>query len=365
MALRLDDVDLTRDRALVERFQAGDAAAFDALYLRYFGRLTRYCQKRVGDRNDAEEIAQEAFARALRAMPRFAGDRRFYPWVTVIASRLCVDHHRRRGRSTLTAEVDLGIVEPNQDAVLEAEDIALLGRAMERLAPRHREVLELRESRGWSYQAIADHYDVTIGTVEALLFRARKALKREFLAVGGEERGRLVALPVVGWLVRRGLTWKARLEAIASPLGGLATPAVVAVAVAVGGTAAVVATAPDSNGSVPVRRTEVVRSLPASVVSSPAGAAAADASRGAPAAATGPSSPASLMPSPPDSSNGGRVDLPADDTFVGGAEDAHRTGSEDATITKQVSDVSVYLAPERAVADAAGAARGYLEGVNQ
>src|SRR3982750_4446701 len=94
MALRLDDIDLDRDRALVERFQSGDAAAFDELYRRYFSRLRRYCEKRVGDPHEAEEVAQEAFVRALRAMPGFAGDRRFYPWMTVIAQRLCIDHHR-------------------------------------------------------------------------------------------------------------------------------------------------------------------------------------------------------------------------------------------------------------------------------
>ena len=69
MALRADDVDLNRDRLLVERFQAGDREAFDDLYLRYFERLRRFCQRRVGDAHEAEEVAQEAFVRALRAMP--------------------------------------------------------------------------------------------------------------------------------------------------------------------------------------------------------------------------------------------------------------------------------------------------------
>jgi len=218
MALRVDDVDLTRDRALVERYQAGDGAAFDELYRRYYQRLERFCRKRVGDSHEAEEVAQEAFVRALTALPRLEGERRFYPWVSVIAARLCVDTHRRRSRTTPSDEVDTGVVDGGQDGIIEAVDVDLLHQAMENLGPRHREVLELRENEGWSYQRIAEHYDVSLGTVEALLFRARKALKREFLKVaGGEKPGFLAGLPVVGWLGRRVAAWRDRIEAITGP----------------------------------------------------------------------------------------------------------------------------------------------------
>jgi RNA polymerase sigma-70 factor (ECF subfamily) len=232
MALRVDDVDLVRDRALVERFQEGDAAAFETLYKRYFDRLTRFCQKRVGDRHEAEEIAQEAFTRALRALPTFEGERRFYPWMTVIAGRLCVDTHRRRGRSEPTATPDLGVIEGGQERIVDAVDIAILAQALGRLAPRHREVLDLREQQSWSYQQIADHYGVTLGTVEALLFRARKALRREFLAVVGDERS-WAALPVVGLLLRRLGSLRARFEAWLGALPSVSAPAVMVAALAV------------------------------------------------------------------------------------------------------------------------------------
>ena len=105
MAIRaeeIDDVsgrvDLDRDRVLVLRHQRGEADAFDELYRRYHPRLVLYCRRRGGDPHVAEELAQEAFLRALRAMPQFGGDRRFYPWMTVIAGRLCIDHHRRSAR---------------------------------------------------------------------------------------------------------------------------------------------------------------------------------------------------------------------------------------------------------------------------
>jgi RNA polymerase sigma-70 factor (ECF subfamily) len=232
LALRVDDVDLVRDRALVERFQEGDSAAFDTLYVRYFPRLVRFCQKRVGDRHEAEEIAQEAFARALRALPAFQGERRFYPWLTVIAGRLCVDSHRRRGRSEPSASIELGVIEGGQEQIVDAVDVALLSSALGRLAPRHREVLDLREQQGWSYQQIADHYGVTLGTVEALLFRARKALRREFLAVVGDD-GLWAGIPVLGIAVRALARWKARLGAWGASALPTASGGVMAAAVAV------------------------------------------------------------------------------------------------------------------------------------
>jgi RNA polymerase sigma-70 factor (ECF subfamily) len=228
LALRVDDVDLVRDRALVERFQEGDPAAFDTLYTRYFGRLVRFCQKRVGDPHEAEEIAQEAFTKALRALPAFEGERRFYPWMTVIAGRLCVDAHRRRGRTEPSSSVDLGVIEGGQEKIVDLVDIEILRTAMAELAPRHREVLDLRELQGWSYQQIADHYDVTLGTVEALLFRARKALKREFMAVVGGDRN-WAALPVLGGVFARGAAFKAKVQAWASTaLPSVSGPAVAA-----------------------------------------------------------------------------------------------------------------------------------------
>ena len=200
MAIRADEVDLARDKDLVERYQAGDPTAFDDLYQRYFRRLRQFCLRRVGDPHEAEELAQEAFTRALRALPAFAGERRFYPWMTVIAQRLCVDHHRRLWRITPEPDVDPGLVTDDDYSALYAEsDLTYLGAALERLAPRHREILHLREQEGLSYQQIADRLDVPVTTVEALLHRARKALRREFTAVGG---GRLAGVPLLGWIVR-------------------------------------------------------------------------------------------------------------------------------------------------------------------
>ncbi len=193
------EVDLARDRELVERCQAGDAGAFDDLYLRYFDRLYRFCLRRVGMPAEAEDIAQEAFARAWRALPKLAGERRFYPWLSVIASNLCTDTLRHRSRTTPVAEMDQVIphsssADDAEEAVIRAEDAQIVNQAFSRLSPRHQQVLQLREESGWSYQRIAEHEGVGISTIEALLWRARQALKREFVSIAGTEGGLAVLL---------------------------------------------------------------------------------------------------------------------------------------------------------------------------
>ena len=224
-----DDVDLERDRALVERCQAGDSAAFGNLYARYYERLLRFCLRRLNDRHEAEDAAQEAFARAWKALPRFPGDKRFYPWLTVIAGNICTDMLRRRSRSTptddleLTAQQPLGAVadDTSEELVLAAVDGELVNRALDRLSARHRHVLAMREGSGWSYQQIADHEGVEIGTIETLLWRARQALKREFAAVS-ESKGALAGfLVATGGLFRRVLFRVAhRGASMQQPAGG-------------------------------------------------------------------------------------------------------------------------------------------------
>ncbi len=208
-----DDVDLDRDRALVERCQAGDSAAFGNLYARYYERLLRFCLRRLNDRHEAEDAAQEAFARAWKALPRFAGERRFYPWLTVIAGNICTDMLRRRSRSTPTDDLELSTQNPvgvsyaetSDEVILAAVDGELVNKALDRLSVRHRHVLAMREGSGWTYQQIADHEGVEIGTIETLLWRARQALKREFTVLS-ESKGALAGFLVgTGAFVRRGV----------------------------------------------------------------------------------------------------------------------------------------------------------------
>ncbi|MBV9252836.1 MAG: RNA polymerase sigma factor [Actinobacteria bacterium] len=220
MAVRSDDVDSARDRALVERFQAGDPTGFEDLYRRYYDRLYRFCLKRIDDPDDAEEVTQESFLRAFRALSTFGGERRFYPWLSVIAARLCIDNYRRQRPVEPAADVDPGVVDGGQQAVIDAVDLRILDIALTRISARHRDVLLMREEAGWSYDHIATHLGVTIGTVEALLWRARRALRREYLMVMNSETV-WAGIPVLGGLGR----FAARLRARLARMGDHAMPA--------------------------------------------------------------------------------------------------------------------------------------------
>ena len=223
-----DDVDLDRDRVLVERCQAGDSGAFGNLYARYYERLLRFCLRRLNDRHEAEDAAQEAFARAWKALPNFAGERRFYPWLTVIAGNICTDMLRRRSRSTPTDDLELSAQqqvggsgnETSEELVLAAVDGELVTKALARLSDRHQHVLAMREGSGWTYQQIADHEGVEIGTIETLLWRARQALKREFTVLS-ESKGILGGfLAGAGALLRRGFLRLAHKSASLQQSGG-------------------------------------------------------------------------------------------------------------------------------------------------
>jgi RNA polymerase sigma-70 factor (ECF subfamily) len=200
-------VDLARDRDLVERCQGGDRTAFEELYHRYHRRLFHFCLRRLHEPYEAEDAVQEAFTKAWRALPRFAGERRFYPWLTVIAGNVCTDILRRRSRLTPVDDVPLPLVDVDShdvdELVLREVDTAMVVQALGRLSDRHQRVLQLREGSGWTTRQIAEHEGVAVPAMETLLWRARQALKREFAALA-ETGGRLgIALGLGAVALRR------------------------------------------------------------------------------------------------------------------------------------------------------------------
>jgi len=199
------DVDLGRDAELVHQFQAGDVGAFDELYAEYYDRLRRYCERRLHDAGLAEDVAQEAFTRAYRALPRLRGERRFYPWLTVIASRLCIDTVRKNGRAVPVAEppAPAQAVAGPEDVAMAAVDRDHLVAALAAIRPRYREVLRLREDEGLSAREIAAHEGTSVGSVEVALHRARHALRQRFEALAGAGRDALAGLPLLPALLRR------------------------------------------------------------------------------------------------------------------------------------------------------------------
>ena len=179
-----------------------DEAAFAAVYRAHSDKLLRYCQYRLRDRHEAEDVVQEAFARAWRTMPVTGPDGNFYPWLRVVAGNLCTDILRKRSRSQPVAVVELGSVDGGMDHITDECDRATVRQALGRLNDRHRSALMMREDEGLTYEQIAARTGVTAGTVESLLWRARQALKREFTVLAGQQ-GSFAAVPFLLVLVGR------------------------------------------------------------------------------------------------------------------------------------------------------------------
>lgn len=195
-----------QDSALVASHLSGDPLAFETLYNAYYHRLLRFVRKRVRQHEAVEDIASEAFARAYAAIEGLRDTSRFYPWLTMITRRLIIDHYRQRSRISLVADLDPGVTDDAPEGLLLAQqDHADVSAAMARIRGRHREVLQLREHQGMSYEQIAAHLGVPITTVPPLLYRARVALRREYLLIT-EGQGTAAYMPLVlliGDAVRR------------------------------------------------------------------------------------------------------------------------------------------------------------------
>jgi RNA polymerase sigma factor (sigma-70 family) len=178
-------VERPADEDLVARLRAGDEDAFRDLVTRHRPWLVRLCTRLLGnDAHAAEDAAQESLLKLHTAAGRDARPLRVRPWLSVVARRTCVDEYRRR-RADLPGEL------PEQPAVGEGPfhlDPAL-DRAWSQLAGRHREVLYLREVVGLSYKEIATVMDLSLASVETLIFRARGALRREYERAGGRHFG--------------------------------------------------------------------------------------------------------------------------------------------------------------------------------
>lgn len=192
------------DRVLVVRHQAGDAAAFAQLYARHYPRLMRFCRRLVRDSHLAEEIAQDTFLRAYVALDQLEGERRFYPWITVIARRLVIDHVRRDGRVQPRPEIENGSAGAAEDEVVQRFEGDQVLAALDRVRSRHREVIHLRDWEGLTYEAIAARLGLSPTAVPPLLHRARAAVRREYLLVTEGRVAGIFHLGALAALLRRG-----------------------------------------------------------------------------------------------------------------------------------------------------------------
>lgn len=168
---------------LLTRLRAGDPRAFEELVTTYQHRVFGVALRMLGSRAEAEEIAQEAFLRAHRAVVSFRGDARLGTWLYGIASRLCLnrlsspDRRMARGDAALA---DVPATTPDAAAEVERAELdAALRTAIEELPNEQRLVLVLRDVEGLSYEEIADALALVPGTVRSRLHRARMQLKEK------------------------------------------------------------------------------------------------------------------------------------------------------------------------------------------
>jgi len=176
------------DKKLVERVQKGDKGAFDLLVLKYQHKIVNLVMRYVRDPELALDIAQEAFIKAYRALPRFRGDSAFYTWMYRIAVNTAKNHLAAQRRRPMDVELDMQ--DPEQydlHAKLKETDtpegVALsnelketVERAIAALPEDLRTAIILRELEGMSYEEIAQTMDCPVGTVRSRIFRARDAI---------------------------------------------------------------------------------------------------------------------------------------------------------------------------------------------
>jgi RNA polymerase sigma factor (sigma-70 family) len=179
------------DRDLVEAVRAGDDCAFEELYRRYQPRIAAFVRRKVGDSARAEDIAQDVFFSALRRLRATDADIDFKPWVFQIASNAAIDHWRRTSRAEeISVDADEGMRQSDRvrltgaagpDSVLvDKERFEHLRGAFDELSDVHTRILVMREFEGLSYREIAERLDVSRGSVESTLFRARRRLESEY-----------------------------------------------------------------------------------------------------------------------------------------------------------------------------------------
>jgi RNA polymerase sigma-70 factor (ECF subfamily) len=169
------------DRILIQRCLAGEKAAFDRLVERYYQRLDRLVQHVLGSPTLAEDVTQETFLRAYRALSRFRGEASFYSWLYRIALNLCMTHLRQRSHpSHALGECSDVPAPPAADPASQLEcreRHRLVRAAIAALPPHYRIVVILRDVEGLSYQEIADLIAIPLGTVKSRLNFAKRLLR--------------------------------------------------------------------------------------------------------------------------------------------------------------------------------------------
>jgi RNA polymerase sigma-70 factor (ECF subfamily) len=195
------------DALLVERVKRGDQKAFELLVVKYERKIHRLIGRMVRDVDLIDDIAQETFIRAYRALPNFRGDAAFYTWLYRIAVNTAKKQLADLVRDPVVTEAALAAAQDEEDetssrkpepistetpeAMLASREIAdTVNRAIEALPAELREAVTLREIEGLSYDEIAEVMNCPIGTVRSRIFRAREAIATQLRPLLGTTQGK-------------------------------------------------------------------------------------------------------------------------------------------------------------------------------
>ncbi|MBA3947363.1 MAG: sigma-70 family RNA polymerase sigma factor [Herpetosiphonaceae bacterium] len=164
------------DETLARRLQGGDVDAFNVLVERYQQVILNVAYRIVGDRDEAQDIAQEVFVKVYQHIAQFKPERRFFSWIYRIAINTALQT-RRKPQMTSLENLTLSVQTPLPDELAErAEQERELWTALATLSPREQALMGLRYGADLSYEEIAATMDVPLGTVKTWLFRAKQRL---------------------------------------------------------------------------------------------------------------------------------------------------------------------------------------------
>ncbi len=189
------------DQQLVERAQHGDKHAFELLVVKYQRKLGRLLSRFIRDQAEVEDVAQEAFIKAYRALPSFRGESAFYTWLYRIGINTAKNYLVSQGRrAPTTTEFSSDEAEGFEDAdqlrdintpeneLLSKQIAETVNNAMDSLPEELRTAITLREIEGMSYEDIAGVMNCPIGTVRSRIFRAREAIAEKLRPLLGTAR---------------------------------------------------------------------------------------------------------------------------------------------------------------------------------
>lgn len=182
------------DELLIERIRAGDMAAYNVMVIRHYDRIFSRVLQLLNNKQDAEEVTQDAFIRAHRGLENFRGDASFSTWLYQIATNLAHNRYwywfrRKRDQSisldqpqcedgSLTLENVMPCEDENPaEAVVTQEFVDRVSASMQYLNDKHKEVLILRNVKNLTYDEIAQQLDISVGTVKSRIARARESLR--------------------------------------------------------------------------------------------------------------------------------------------------------------------------------------------